>query len=60
MVGTACAVIALGQATDPTTPADINRFHCTYGHTHEALPKKSSKKQGVSLGGELHESRDAQ
>ena len=57
MVGTACAVIPPGQAKTPTTPTDINLFHCTYGHTHEALLKQTAKKQGVSLSGVLHECR---
>ena len=41
VVDIACAVIALGQANDPTTPTDINTFHCTYGHTHEVLLKNT-------------------
>ena len=57
MVDTACAVIAPGQAKAPTTPTDINLFHCTYGHTHEALLKQTAKQQGVSLSGELYEYR---
>ena len=57
MVDTACAVIAPGQAKAPTTPTDINLFHCTYGHTHEALLKQTAKQQEVSLSGELHECR---
>ena len=57
MVDTVCAVIAPGQAKAPTTPTDINLFHCTYGHTHEALLKQTTKQQGVSLGGELRECR---
>ena len=43
MVDTACALIAPGQAKAPTTPTDINLFHCTYGHTHEALLKQTAK-----------------
>ena len=57
MVDTACAVITSGQAKGPTTPTDINLFHCTYGHTHEALHKQTAMQQGVSLSGELHECR---
>ena len=30
VVDTACAVIAPGQAKAPTTPTDINTFHCAY------------------------------
>ena len=55
MVDTACAVSAPGQAKTPTTPTDISLFHCTYGHTHEALLKQTAKQQGVSLSGKLHE-----
>ena len=54
MIDTACAVTASGQAKAPTTPTDINIFHCTYGHT-EALLKQTAKQKGVSLSGELHE-----
>ena len=57
VVDTACAVIAPGQAKASTTPTDINLFHCSYGHTHEALLKQTAKQQGVSLSGELHECR---
>ena len=57
MVDTACAVITPGQAKAPTVPTDINLFHCTYDHTHEALLKQTAKHQGVSLSGELHECR---
>ena len=45
MVDTACAVIAPGQAKAPTTPTDINIFHCTYGHTLEALLRQTAKQQ---------------
>ena len=57
MVDTACAVIAPRQAKAPTTPTDINIFHCIYGHTHEALLKETAEQSGVSLSGELHECR---
>ena len=58
VVDTACTVIALGQqAKAPTTPPDINTFHCTYGHTHEVLLKKTAGQQEVNLSGELHECR---
>ena len=57
VVDTTCAVIAPGQAKAPTTPTDINTFHCTYGHTHEVLLKKTTKQHGVNLSGELHECR---
>ena len=51
MVDTACAVITPGHAKAPTTPTDINTFHCTYGHTHEGLLKKTTEQQGVKLSG---------
>ena len=57
MVDTACAVIAPGQAKAPTTPTDMNTFHCTYGHSHEVLLKKTAEQQGVNLSGELYECR---
>ena len=57
VVDTACAVIAPGQAKAATTPTGINTFHCTYGHTHEGLLKKTAEQQGVNLSGELHECR---
>ena len=57
MVDTACAVVAPGQAKAPTTPTDITLFHCTYGHTHDALLKQTVKQQRVSLSEELHECR---
>ena len=55
MVDTACATIAPGQAKAPTTPTDVNIFHCTYGHTHEVLLKKTAAQQGVKLSGDFHE-----
>ena len=60
MVYTACAVIAPGPAKAPTTPTDINLFHCTHGHTHEALLKQTAKQQEFSLSGELHKYRGVQ
>ena len=57
MVDTACAVIAPGQAKAPTTPTDINLFHCPCGHTHQVLLKQTAKQQRVSLSGELHDCR---
>ena len=49
VVDIACTVIAPGQAKAPTTPNDIDTFHCTYGHTHEVLLKKTAEQQGVNL-----------
>ena len=57
MVDTACATIAPGKAKAPTTPTDINILHCTFGHTHEVLLKKTATQQGIAYSGELHECR---
>ena len=57
MVDTACATIAPGEAKAPTTPTDINILHCTFGHTHEILLKKTATQQGIAYSGELHECR---
>ena len=51
----ACAAIAPGQAKAPTILTDINTIHCTYGHAHEVLLKKTAEQQGINLSGELHE-----
>ena len=58
LVNTACVVIAPGQAKAPTTPTDINTLHCTHGHTHEVLLKKTAEQQGIKVSGELHDSGD--
>ena len=57
MVDTACATIAPGKAEAPTTPIDINILHCTFGHTHEVLLKKTATQQGIAYSGELPECR---
>ena len=57
MVDIACATIAPGKAKGPTTPIDINILHCTFGHTHEVLLKKTVTQQGIAYSGELHECR---
>ena len=57
MVDTVCVVIAPGQAKAPTPPTDKNFFHCTYGHTYEALLKQTAKQQGVRFSGEFHDCR---
>ena len=57
VVDIACAVIAPEQAKAPTTPTDINTFHCTYDHIYKVLHKKTAEQQGVNLSGELHECR---
>ena len=57
MVDTACATIAPGKAKAPTTPIDIDILHCTFGHTHEVLLKKTATQQGIAYSGELHECR---
>ena len=56
-IDTACATIAPGKAKAPTTPTDINILHCTFGHTHEVLLKKTATQQGIAYSGELHECR---
>ena len=57
MVDIACATIVPGKAKAPTTPIDINILHCTFGHTHEVLFKKTATQQGIAYSGELHECR---
>ena len=57
VVHTACTVIVPEQAKAPTTPTDINTFHCTYGYAHQVLLKKTAEQQGVNLSGEVHECR---
>ena len=57
MVDTACVTIAPGKAKAPTTPTDINILHCTFGHTHEVLLKKTATQQGIAYSRELRECR---
>ena len=57
MVDTACATVVPGKAKAPTTPIDINILHCTFGHTHEVLLKKTVTQQGIAYSGERHECR---
>ena len=57
LVDTTNAVIAPGQAKAPHPTIDINLFHCTHGHNHEALLKKTARQIGMELSGELHECR---
>ena len=57
MVDTAYAPIAPGKAKGPTTPTDTNILHCTFGHTHEVLVKKTATQQGIAYSGEVHECR---
>ena len=47
------AVIAPGTRSTPSTAADINEFHCSHGHMHEDLLRKTAKKIGVKLQGQL-------
>ena len=47
------AVIAPGATPTPSTAADINNFHCSHGHIHEDLLRKTVKKIGVKLQGKL-------
>ncbi|CAB1105045.1 unnamed protein product [Ectocarpus sp. CCAP 1310/34] len=51
----ACAAIAPGNAKAPSTPVDINDFHCAHGHSHEVLLRTTAKQQGTTLVGELRE-----
>ncbi|CAB1096240.1 unnamed protein product [Ectocarpus sp. CCAP 1310/34] len=39
----------------PSTPVDINDFHCAHGHSHEVLLRTTAKQQGTTLVGELRE-----
>ena len=57
MVDSACAVIAPGKVKTPNPPPDINILHCTFGHAHEGLLKKTATQQGIAYSGELHECR---
>ena len=43
------AVIALGARPTPSTAADINDFHCSHGHMHEDLLRKTAKQIGEKL-----------
>ena len=54
MVDTACATIAPGKAKAPTTSTDINILHCTFGHIHGVLLKKTATQQGIAYNGDLH------
>ena len=57
MVDSACAVIAPGKVKAPIPTTDINILHCTFGHAHEGLLKKTATQQGIAYSGELHECR---
>ena len=57
MVDSACAVIAPGKVKAPNPTTDINILHCTFGHAHEGLLKKTATQQGIAYSGELHECR---
>ena len=47
------AVIAPGTRPTPSATADINEFHCSHGHMHEDLLRKTAKQIGVKLQGQL-------
>ena len=47
------AVIATEARPTPSTAADINEFHCSHGHMHEDLLRKTAKKIRVKLPGQL-------
>ena len=46
-------VIAPRARSTPSTAADINEFHCSHGHMHEGLLRKTAKQVGVKLQGQL-------
>ena len=46
------AVIAPGARPTPSA-VDINEFHCSHGHMHEDLLRKTAKKIGVKFRGQL-------
>ena len=46
-------VISPGARPTPSTAADINEFHCSHGHMHEDLLRKTVKQVGVKLQGQL-------
>ena len=46
------AVITPGAKPTPSV-ADINEFHCSHGHMHEDLLRKTAKQIGVKLRGQL-------
>ena len=47
------AVIASGARSTPPTADDIKEFHCSHGHMHEDLLRKTAKQIGVKLQGQL-------
>ena len=57
MLDTACATIAPGKVKAPTTPADIDILHCTFGHTCEVLLNQTATQQGIAYSGDLYECR---
>ena len=46
-------MIASGARSTPPTADDINEFHCSHGHMHEDLLRKTAKQIGVKLQGQL-------
>ena len=46
-------MIAPGARPTPSTAADINDFHCSHGHMHEDLLRKTTEQIGVKLKGQL-------
>ena len=54
--GNANAVIAPGhEPSNRGTPVDINAFHAAHVHAHGEALRKTAKRMGVTLKGELHE-----
>ena len=52
---TANATIAPMPTTSGHKTVDINDFHVAHAHAHEGALKKTAKKMGVNLEGEMHE-----
>ena len=46
-------MIAPGATPTPSTATDINDFHCSHGHMHKDLLRKTAKQIGVKLQGQL-------
>ena len=46
-------MFAPGARPTPPSTVDINEFHCSHGHMHEDLLRKTAKQIGVKLRGQL-------
>ena len=47
------AMVTPGARSTPSIVADINDFHCSHGHIHDDLLRKTAKQIGVKLQGQL-------